>query len=1687
MKKKILRNFICFLSAFVCSQYAKADTSILTEEKGYTKITELPSNLSDYYFILVDKDKDLMMTLADGANQDSDKKTMWYKASVDPTADINRIWEIESNGAGYSFRNPGFDNLLMQTEWNAAWYFRSNDQPSSNNVEWTRFLLAYNTDSWTVQNGKYPDSGYLGPWNNVIENNAEVACNKSGNAIGHFAIYSILKSDFNELYVKNKQASLPVDMTWAIFDEGFEIWGNSQSWGYAWNGAQKGNTWDYFVRQTSSQANYNGAFAEMWGGSGINERELSQTIKGLASGYYCVSAFMQSYQGDATFFVRSGDKTLNSITFNDPNKTSIQKRDLYFVLPEAADVTVGLIAHSSTNAKMEHWVSIDNFSISYLNTLDEFPIDLTNLLLNPYFDANLSTWTCADTYTRHGGNGFNGESGFVEFCNWGASSWKGSISKTLVGLPNGKYLIKAAGQASADNVTVTLTANGKSSNLNCIGDKGGNIAANGSVVASGSGVAGWQYFEVECIVSDGTLNIKAEGSATSINRWANVDHFSLTMLEKIDLTELQNALASKKEEAQGDLQDGLNTYVKNRLNEAISSVENVEQTVEGLNAAIKKLTDAINFAYEMRQPLARVYDLLAVCNSYYTNSEADDKTAFKAAIDEATTNIESAETVDAVNAVYNTLEQSRQTYVTSGAIPNEGYPFDVTFKIVNTDFDSNISGWETVSPAVRNGNVGFDNKSGFAEFCDWGGASWKGSISQVVNGLSNGIYVVKAAAQASGDNVTLSLTANETTTNLNCIGASGGNIAPDGSVVELGSGVAGWQYIEVECAVTDGVLTIKSEGTATAINRWANIDHFMLYMKDGLGLYELRKSINDNLAEANAIVGKMDADVKEQLDEAIDGADVDSDVKADLEQMLDNLQKAIAAAESSISDYAKINTYIEKANKIDESIAASYQTDYDNGTIVGSVEDVFQALEVATYIYIKDNFTYDVALSDTWNSTGTNTKAATFSNEHWSGVTRDYKNQDDSNGQGYNAQNWSIDFDQDVTLPAGEYIFKVAGRKSADATLELNVTMGETTLGTVNDFPSSNQTIGINKNGATSFDPEDPVGFANNGNGFGWQWRYVRFELDEAATVKIAVHAEANTSKQWVSFGDYTLQMTEETYMAAGQPELDAALAAAQELVGTKPMGTAEETALNAAINLPVNTGAEQKAKVNALNTAVENINAWRTKYYEEKAKLVEQLERFEADYNDAENGSIDYMNKNRWAKVIEKAQAAAVAKDNQTSHAVLTTATDELKTALDAATVSIGEYAELRETIDEANSLVVANVGDQPFEKPQSAADAINTTDEQALYDAATADGEGVTSVTDALTEGIEIFNNTPLNAPKDGARYNLVLNNNYGWTYDGKAVTYLANGRSDMGLYNIQYWSAVNANYAQAFTFTAVDGLQDCYYISMTDVDGNERYVSTGEPYGGNANQIRTTTNAEDALAVKVIATKTDGVHNLYNVEASNYIGSQDAGFYTVNSHINFNIQEASMVDVTLTISSAKWSTLILPFNAELPEGVKAYTCAEVIDGVLTFNEDTTIVANTPYLVGGNAGEYDFSGYGLADKDSYTEGLFTGTYVDYQTESNKGIYVLQKHDNVVAFYLVGEDAKPRVRANRCYITYEEVSGARMLRLGFGDDDTTGIDNMQFPTDNSGVTIYDTMGRKVTSMKKGNLYIMNGRKVVVK
>ena len=372
------------------------------------------------------------------------------------------------------------------------------------------------------------------------------------------------------------------------------------------------------------------------------------------------------------------------------------------------------------------------------------------------------------------------------------------------------------------------------------------------------------------------------------------------------------------------------------------------------------------------------------------------------------------------------------------------------------------------------------------------------------------------------------------------------------------------------------------------------------------------------------------------------------------------------------------------------------------------------------------------------------------------------------------------------------------------------------------------------------------------------------------------------------------------------------------------------------------------------------------------------------------------------------------------------------------------------------------ANIGEGAFQYSQTSIDAAKSL----VQGEATV--EDVQNAYDAMMA---------LNAPDEDEAFNLVLKYN-GWTYDGKAVTYIENDRADHGLYNIKYSADPNVNYAQAFTFTPIEGKANCYTLSMTDVDGNERYISTGVPYGGSTSQIRTTTDATKALVVKVIATDTDGIWNLYNTEANNYIGSQDAGVFTVNSHIDFALKPATKAEVTLKVTDLGWATLMLPFNAEIPAGLEVWSCIDEENGVLTLEAVESIAANTPYVVSGEVGEYTFADYGLAKQDAYAGAMLTGTYA--AAAAPVGSYVLQNGEKGFGFYKVAQDKQPTVGAYRCYINASE-SAAPMFSLERGEG-TTSIDNVQLSNDN--VVIYDLAGRRVEKMEKG-IYIVNGRKVI--
>lgn len=394
----------------------------------------------------------------------------------------------------------------------------------------------------------------------------------------------------------------------------------------------------------------------------------------------------------------------------------------------------------------------------------------------------------------------------------------------------------------------------------------------------------------------------------------------------------------------------------------------------------------------------------------------------------------------------------------------------------------------------------------------------------------------------------------------------------------------------------------------------------------------------------------------------------------------------------------------------------------------------------------------------------------------------------------------------------------------------------------------------------------------------------------------------------------------------------------------------------------------------------------------------------------------------------------------------------------------------QLQEELNTANTInKEANVGTAAFQIPESAANALTSdiSNAQGVYDNATATVEDVLNAIEELKAAEDAYKNAELNAPADGQLFNIILTYS-GWDYDNKAITFIANGRNDQGNYSIQYKEVANQNLAQAFTFTKVDG--NNYRLSQIDADGNTRYVTDGKTgyNSGDGSGIRTTTDIEKSAAFKIIATATDGVYNIWNNVKGDYIGSQDIGVFTVNSHIDFMLQETQKPSITINTTAAGWGTTILPFAvSEIPEGVKVYSCLEDKGATLELTEVNALEANKPYIIEG-AWDATLTGDAQGTALSNEDGQLVGTYV--KIAAPNACYVLQKQGDKVGFFKVDTSvAQPNVPANRAYMK-ASASGAKAFYLG---EDTNGINAIEALISGN-AEIFNINGVKQNSLQKG-------------
>lgn len=176
----------------------------------------------------------------------------------------------------------------------------------------------------------------------------------------------------------------------------------------------------------------------------------------------------------------------------------------------------------------------------------------------------------------------------------------------------------------------------------------------------------------------------------------------------------------------------------------------------------------------------------------------------------------------------------------------------------------------------------------------------------------------------------------------------------------------------------------------------------------------------------------------------------------------------------------------------------------------------------------------------------------------------------------------------------------------------------------------------------------------------------------------------------------------------------------------------------------------------------------------------------------------------------------------------------------------------------------------------------------------------------------------------------------------------------------------------------------------------------------------------------------------------------------------------------NLTYTLSEAGYGTLILPFEANLPEGVKAYTCTALDGQMVVMEEQSVVPACTPVILAGTPGSYNFTGNGEATEDSYTTGLLTGVFKATEIEDG---YVLQQQSGTTGFYCVDANDPKTVPANRCYLNVP--ASVKMLRLDMAD----GIETIMTNADEK---VFDLSGRRATRNSRG-VVVKNGRKVINK
>ncbi len=188
----------------------------------------------------------------------------------------------------------------------------------------------------------------------------------------------------------------------------------------------------------------------------------------------------------------------------------------------------------------------------------------------------------------------------------------------------------------------------------------------------------------------------------------------------------------------------------------------------------------------------------------------------------------------------------------------------------------------------------------------------------------------------------------------------------------------------------------------------------------------------------------------------------------------------------------------------------------------------------------------------------------------------------------------------------------------------------------------------------------------------------------------------------------------------------------------------------------------------------------------------------------------------------------------------------------------------------------------------------------------------------------------------------------------------------------------------------------------------------------------------------------------------------------------------------DIEITVN--EYATVYLPFAVSV-EGATAYAVEETNSTHAIFAEKADIPANEGAIIAGN-GTAKLNIISAATSD-WSENMLEGTTISQDVTPEGTGYVLSKQDNNIGFYRAVTDGKAEGtflnNANKAYLVVPtaQAEGIASYSFRFGEG-TTGISEVKGESGNVKV-IYDLTGRKVETISAPGIYIVGGKKVLVK